>query len=115
MQALGAHQGRDYNLEKQKKQQKQAAKRKGSKARLSSLEEKENVQAQSNGTGSVPEAESERWESDESDAAKDMAVYWIPTATISQKLTQCTDQYISSSQQRKRQRQQPRLSRSCRV
>lgn len=72
--ALDAHKGRDYKLEKQKKQQKQAAKKKRTKAPRSNLDEKENVEAQANGTASMPEVESDGWESDESAAAEDTAV-----------------------------------------
>ena len=72
--ALDAHKGRDYKLEKQKKQQKQAAKKKRTKAPGSNLEEKENVEVQANGTASMPEAESDGWESDESEAAEATAV-----------------------------------------
>ena len=72
--ALDAHKGRDYRLEKQKKQQKQAAKKKRTKASESSLEENKNVEAQAIGILSVHEAESDGWESDESEAAEATAV-----------------------------------------
>lgn len=72
--ALAAHKGRDYRLEKQKKLQKEAAKKKRSKAPLSDPEEKENVQAEVNGTTPMPEGESEGWESDESEVADATAV-----------------------------------------
>ena len=68
--ALDAHKGRDYILEKQKKQQKQAAKKKRTKVPRSKLEGKESVEAQANGKVSMPEAESDGWESDESEAAE---------------------------------------------
>ncbi|KAL9062838.1 MAG: hypothetical protein Q9161_009729 [Pseudevernia consocians] len=68
--ALDAHKGRDYRLEKQKKQQKQAAKKKRTKAPGSKFEERENVESLANGTVSMPEAESDGWESDESEAAE---------------------------------------------
>lgn len=73
--ALDAHKGRDYKLEKQKKQQKQAAKKNRTKVPGLNLEEKENVEAHANGTTSMPEAESDGWESDESEAAEATAVF----------------------------------------
>ena len=72
--ALDAHRGRDYKLEKQKKLQKQAAKRKKPKAPESSSEEKENVKADTSGSLAMPEAESDGWESDESKVAEPTAV-----------------------------------------
>ena len=72
--ALDAHRGRDYKLEKQKKLQKQAAKRKKSKAPQSNSEEKENVKADTNGSLAMSEAESDGWESDESSTAEPTAV-----------------------------------------
>ncbi|KAK3167049.1 hypothetical protein OEA41_010174 [Lepraria neglecta] len=71
--ALDAHRSRDYKLEKQKKLQKQAAKRKKSKAPDSNSEEKENVKADTNGSLAMPEAESDGWESD-SKAAEPTAI-----------------------------------------
>lgn len=79
--ALDAHKGRDYKLEKQKKQQKQAAKKKRTKAARSISEEKENFEAQANGTASMPEAESDGWESDESEAADATAVCQTSTTS----------------------------------
>ena len=72
--ALDAHRGRDYRLEKQKKLQKQAAKRKKSKAPESNSEGKENIKADTNGSLSMPEAESDGRESAESKAAESTAV-----------------------------------------
>ena len=69
--ALDSHRGRNYKVEKQKKLQKQAAKKKKSKAPvLNNSEQKENVETEVNGTVPMPEAESEGWESDESEAAE---------------------------------------------
>lgn len=69
--ALDAHRGRNYKVEKQKKLQKQATKKKKSKAPiLNSLEQEKDVETEVNGTISMPEAESEGWESDESEAAE---------------------------------------------
>lgn len=84
--ALDSHQGRDYKLEKQKKLQKQAAKKKKSKAPTSDGEEKENIEALTNGKLTEPELESEGWESDESEAAEDTVVrrifwFWPPNYT----------------------------------
>ena len=79
--ALDAHRGRDYNLEKQKKQQKQAAKKKRTKDPESDLGEKEIVEAQANGTPFMPEIESDGWESDESEAAQAIAVCGTSTAS----------------------------------
>ena len=72
--ALDAYRGRDYRLEKQTKQQKQAAKTKGTRAQRLNSEEKENVEARLNGTASVAEFESDGWESDENEAAQDTTV-----------------------------------------
>lgn len=72
--ALDAHKGRDYKLEKQKKQQKQAAKKKCVKAQGPDWEEKENVVARPNATAPMREDRSDGWESDESDAAEDTTV-----------------------------------------
>lgn len=74
LKALDAHQGHDYKLEKQEKQRKQATRNKKSRPALSNVEEKDNVQAHVNGTHSLPQAESEGWESDESEAAKTTSV-----------------------------------------
>lgn len=69
--ALDAHQGRNYKIEKQKKLQKQAAKKKRSKAPVqNNSEPKEDGVTKLNGTIPMPEAESEGWESDESEAAE---------------------------------------------
>lgn len=72
--ALDAHKGRDYELEKQKKQQKQAAKKKRAKAHGPDWEEKENVEARLNATAPMREDGSDGWESDESEAAEDTTV-----------------------------------------
>ena len=72
--ALDAHQGRDYKSEKQKKLQKQAAKKIRTKAPRSSLEEKENAEVQANSTLPMPQDESDGWESDESEAEGETAV-----------------------------------------
>ena len=80
--ALDAHKGRDYRLEKQKKQQKQAAKKKRTKAPGSKFEEREKVESLANGTVSMPEAESDGWESDESEAAEATVVCRASTTSI---------------------------------
>ena len=72
--ALDAYNCRDYKLEKQKKQQKQAAKKKRTKAREPNYEEKENVEARLDAPPLMPENESDGWESDESSAADITAV-----------------------------------------
>ena len=72
--ALDAHRGRDYNLEKQKKLQKRAAKKIRTKAPGSNLEEKENAEVQANSILPMPQDESDGWESDESEAAEEIAV-----------------------------------------
>lgn len=82
LKALGAHQGQDYKLEKQRKQQKQATKKKKSKPPLTNLEGKDKVQAHINGTNSFPQAESEGWESDESEAAETTAVCRASTSRM---------------------------------
>ncbi len=70
LKALDAHQGWDYKLEKQKKQQKQAATKKKSRPPLSIVEGKGHVQAHVNGYRILLQAESEEWESDESEGAE---------------------------------------------
>ena len=72
--ALDTQKGRNYKLEKQKKFQKQAVKKKKSKAPEPNSEEKENEPAQVNGRTIIPQAESDGWESDESEAADATAV-----------------------------------------
>lgn len=72
--ALDAHKGRDYRLEKQKKKQKQAAKKKRAVAQGSDWEEKENVEARPNATAPIRQDGSDGWESDESEAAEDTTV-----------------------------------------
>lgn len=71
LQALDAHKGRDYKIEKQKKQQKQAARTK--KSRPSSVTA-QNVQAHSISTTSLQQAENKQLESDESEAAETTVV-----------------------------------------
>lgn len=72
---LDAHKGRDYKIEKQKKQQRQAAKKKRSQAQGPNCEEeKENVEARLEDTMSMPEAESDGWESEESEGVEATAV-----------------------------------------
>ena len=72
--ALDAHQGRDYKLEKQKKLQKQAARKIRTKAPGPILEEKENAAVQANSIQPMPQDESDGWESDGSEAAGETAV-----------------------------------------
>ena len=74
--ALDAHKGRDYKLEKQKKLQKQAAKKKVSNSQLQSLDG-DNGQvggAPINGSRLGLEEDSEGWESDKSEHAMAQAV-----------------------------------------
>ena len=69
--ALDSHRGRNYKVEKQRKLQKQAAKRKKSKdPESNNSEQKEDVETEVNGTVPMPELESDGWESDESEAAE---------------------------------------------
>ena len=72
--ALDAQKGRNYNIEKQKKLQKQAVKKKKSKAPEPYNDEKENEQVHVNGKLDIVDAESNGWESDESEAANATAV-----------------------------------------
>lgn len=73
--ALDAHKGRDYSLEKQKKLQKQAVKRKKARSRTeiteAEIETQEEIPADIpvNGTNHELEHDSEGWESDESEDA----------------------------------------------
>ena len=67
--ALDAYNCRDYKLEKQKKLQKQAAKKKRTKARGPNYEEKEDVEARLDAPPLMPENESDGGESDEGSAA----------------------------------------------
>ncbi len=71
--ALDAHKDRDYKLEKQKRQQKEAVKKKQTKSHGPDSE-KANVKARPDATASMPETESDGWESDESEAADDISV-----------------------------------------
>ncbi len=72
--ALDAHKGRNYKLEKQKRQQKQAIKKKRTKSQGPDSEEKENVKARPDATASLSETESDGWESDGSEAADEISV-----------------------------------------
>ncbi len=72
--AFDAQVGRDYKLEKQKKLQKQAAKKRKSKAQASDTEEKENAQLHISANTPILEAVSEGYESDESEVAEMTAV-----------------------------------------
>ncbi|KAL6721570.1 rRNA-processing protein EBP2 [Lecanora helva] len=68
--ALDAQKGRNYELERQRKLQKEAAKKKKSKAQSLKYEEKENGHLELDDKPILPEAESEGWESDESEVAE---------------------------------------------
>ena len=74
--ALDAHKGRDYKLEKQKKLQKQAERRKRLKTveQVSGSDNADENGAKVTGEGPRLEDESDGWESDESEAAAPMAV-----------------------------------------
>ena len=73
--ALDTHKGRNIKLEKQRKSEKEAAKRKKSKISVSGLEEKENLELHANGEKRAVELESEGWGSDESEAAEATTVW----------------------------------------
>ena len=64
--ALDAHQGRDHQLERQKKLQKKAAKKKRSNVSTASLEDGSG-EGQNIVTKMQPEAVSDEWESEESE------------------------------------------------
>ena len=68
--ALDAHKGRNYSSEKQKKQQKHAAKKKRTKAEGPNGEEKENFVARPNATAFTSAAGSDDWESYENETAE---------------------------------------------
>ncbi|KAL2048103.1 hypothetical protein N7G274_000014 [Stereocaulon virgatum] len=70
--ALDAHRGRDHKLEKQKKLQKQAAKRRKSKVPDTDTDSHGNEKVKKNTNGSLAmfEAESDGWHSDESEYAE---------------------------------------------
>jgi len=68
--ALDAYKGKNYKLTKQKKLQKEAAKRKKGNAPAAGSEEKETVEVEASGTLTLPDAESEGGESDKSEAAE---------------------------------------------
>ena len=78
--ALDAHKGRDYSLEKQKKLQKQAAKRKKARSQTQTTEAEIQTQEEIpaaipvNGTNHELEDDTEGWESDESEDALSRAV-----------------------------------------
>ena len=81
--ALDAHKGRDYKLEKQKKLQKQAARKKKSDPRILDPDDGPIGGAPINGTVLAAEADSEAWESDESEditveAVRLRAIYEFP-------------------------------------
>ena len=81
--ALDAHKGRDYELKKQKKLQKQAAKKKSSpQLQSSDVDGGPPGAALVNGTGSEPEVESEGWESKEDENAVAGAVCWYFGSSI---------------------------------
>lgn len=69
--ALDAHQGRDFKQEHQKKMQKQAERRKKSKPEddLSESESEAAVGTKVHNISAQTDAESEGWETDESEAA----------------------------------------------
>lgn len=69
--ALDAHQGRDFKKEHQKKMQKQAARRKKSKPESGASESGDETEGRPkvHDTFAPLDAESEGWETDESDAA----------------------------------------------
>ena len=71
--AFDAYKGLDYRSEEQVKQQKQAAKTKRTRAQRPNSE-KENVEAEPNGMTSMPQIESDGWESDESEVAQNTTV-----------------------------------------
>jgi rRNA-processing protein EBP2 len=88
--ALDAQKGRDYKLEKQKKLQKQAAKRKEARTRTHQTESESEDEVENgakldipvNGAEHLPQDDSEGWESDESEDASPMTVgETIPPAT----------------------------------
>lgn len=80
--ALDAHKGRDYKLEKQKKLQKQAVKRK--KARLQNQSTQAEIESEEETKAHIPvngvddelEDDSEGWESDGSEDALPHTVGW---------------------------------------
>ena len=74
--ALDAHKGRDYKLEKQKKLQKQAERRKKTKTveQVSGSDNADENVAKVIGNGPRLKEESDGWESDESEAVAPMAV-----------------------------------------
>jgi rRNA-processing protein EBP2 len=78
--AFDAHRGRDYKLEKQKKLQKQAAKRKKSKVPDTDSHGKEKVEKNTNGSLAMAEAESDGWHSNESEYAEPAPVWRASTA-----------------------------------
>ena len=80
--ALDAHRGRNHKVEKQRKLQKQAAKRKGVKDLTQSVPGSHKVDSKTNGTVPLPEGESEGWKSDESEAAEPEPVCRHPSLLI---------------------------------
>lgn len=63
--ALDAHKGRNINLEKQRKQEKQAAKRKHARAQ-DEVDEKENLDLEADGAASESGDEYDGWETEQS-------------------------------------------------
>ena len=72
--ALDAHKGRDYRLDKQKKLQKQAIKKKKSNTELQKQGEYDEPIPAPSGSIAQLGLESEGWESDESENAVDVTV-----------------------------------------
>ena len=104
--ALNAHKGKDYQLEKQKKFQKQAAKRK----RLNPTKENLDTELESlgaaiavNGSKFTPKAESDGWESEGTENAVPMAVRRLRLKRTYWSILMQLDRYITHRRQRQRE------------
>ena len=102
--ALDSQKGKNYKLIKQKKQQKEAAKRKKAKASIAGSEEGKNVKAQGNGALAVPDDSSNAWESDKSIDTHVVSVRGAIVGAIPfRSLTRCAGRHLKSVRWRQRQ------------
>lgn len=92
--ALDAYRGRDYKLENQKRLQKQAVKRKKSKVPDTDSHGNERVEKDTNGSLAMAEAESDGWQSDESEHAESAPVWRASTARQCSLPNERTDRYL---------------------
>ncbi len=95
--ALDSHKGRDYAAEKEKKQRKQAEKKKRLNETGTHKEEVENQTLSTIDKVPVLQTESEGWESDESEAAQPMTVFKSLATSLAVSPDSNTDQCLCAS------------------